>query len=360
MRTIAALVIAMPTVIGCGGGVAVNGGAGADAGPEPGTDAEPEPGTGGSAPVCAADGRIAITDDTNYSFSSHLDIGVTVARGGYDLVFDWSALTQDLRGRPLDPVEDIDLVTVSWWNLTPEELEATIDEDGLGTPSRTLLTAHPGDRGSDDPMTSVRLLELTVFRNEVPVDELWRRFDPSLPDYEYDGATFMLTAHTGEDPLSGIRMLGFFTLALDAPTTTVALTGTTTTLDYSASLTDIPRLAVPARTAELVVDWSQMTTTAMGSPYDETQITEAVVAHFVDLAPTDLETHFLSLPELASGWWSADVTAHNSKNLHELVDATGAPFSGIDPTGTWVVALFCTVNCINPAPWSITLLSPCE
>ena len=33
--------------------------------------------------------------------------------------------------------------------------------------------------------------------------------------------------------------------------------------------------------------------------------------------------------------------------------------SGIDSTGIWMAALFCG-NCNNPAPWSITILEPCQ
>ncbi len=333
------------------------------------SDLDSETGTGSSAPICVTDGRIEITDDTNYSFSSHLDIGLATVRSGYDLLFDWSGLTADLRGRPLNPETDVELVFISYWPNPPNELETMINEDRLPTEiSRGAFVADRSYRTSDGPFTSARLLELnSPDGSELPEEAVWRYFDPSLPDYPHDDPlTFMVTVHAGDPdevhfPFFGnTDMLGFFSLAPDSPNTTVVLSSATTSLDHSVSLVDIPPIAVPVGTPTLVVDWRRMTTNALGRPFAEHMISEAVVAHFNHLTLADIETEFLSLKEQADGWWSADATALNTMNLGELVDAAGAPFSGIDAVGIWLVALFCTEHCINPAPWSITLLTPCE
>jgi hypothetical protein len=84
-----------------------------------------------------------------------------------------------------------------------------------------------------------------------------------------------------------------------------------------------------------------------------------VVAHYANLTVADLEAQFLFLEDRADGWYSGEVQSGESMDLSTLVDANGAPFLGIDSNGVWLVALFCTANCNNPAPWSITFLTPC-
>lgn len=47
-------------------------------------------------------------------------------------------------------------------------------------------------------------------------------------------------------------------------------------------------------------------------------------------------------------------------NLSTLTEETSAaPFTGIDGTGTWILALKCT-KCTNPAPWFLTILTACQ
>jgi len=46
-------------------------------------------------------------------------------------------------------------------------------------------------------------------------------------------------------------------------------------------------------------------------------------------------------------------------NLSTFTNESGQPFTGIDDTGTWVLALSCG-DCRNPAPWYLTILEPCS
>ena len=168
----------------------------------------------------------------------------------------------------------------------------------------------------------------------------------------------MVMVATGEVPGKGTRMLGFFKLDPDSTNTVVTLTNDSTTLDYTVDLASITRIPVPAGMAELSIDWSQMTTNALGNEYLGTQITNAVVAHY-SMTLAELEEQFVFLEERSDGWWEADVLAGTSIALDTLEDADGNTFAGIDDEGVWLVALRCTTNCNNPAPWSITVLKPC-
>jgi len=83
------------------------------------------------------------------------------------------------------------------------------------------------------------------------------------------------------------------------------------------------------------------------------------VAHFTTKTLPELQQDFLNLEDLADGWWTGQVVAGASLDLSTLMNASGQPFTGIDSTGVWMAALFCG-NCNNPAPWSITILQPCQ
>lgn len=301
--------------------------------------------------------QLIITDATNYSFSNTLNVEMTTLKDATDLTFDWSEVTTDLFGKPLDPVVDVDLVLVSLWGMTPTELEQNLRIDNLPlSVNKGAITSYP-----EDSFASQTLLNFDLLGEPLDEAEIWTRFDTSDPQFQYpqDTHTFMLMLSTGTLLGKGARMLSFFNLDPGAEQTTLAVTNESTKLDYSVSLTTAEPVSVPTGTGTLNIEWGEMSTNALGNPYIGTQITEAVVAHYPDRTLEELEAQFLNLEELAGGWWSAEVTAGTSIGLETLVDDAGMAFPGIDAQGVWLVALFCTKNCGNPAPWSITILEPC-
>ena len=301
-----------------------------------------------------------ITDDTNYTFKFTLTIQSTTVKDKTDLTFDWSAVTKDFLGLTLDPVKDIDLVVVSAWGMTEQEITDNLNKDKLPLNSnKGALTAYPGE---ETDFTSVKLTELSSFHNEVPEDVLWSYFDTSTENYQYpqDKNTFMMIVASGTTPGKDSRMLGFFKLDPASTNNTVALTNDSTKMEWEAHLANIKPIFVPANQASLSIDWKNMTVNAIGNPYDVSQITEAVVAHYATLTLEDLEQQFLYLEDEADGWWSGEVISGTTMDLSTLKDEGGAAFPGIDSNGVWLVALFCTSSqCNNPAPWSITVLKPC-
>ncbi len=324
-----------------------------------GTD-EPSP---GNPPVPTACGpgpvQFSIHDQGNYTFSTSMSIERTTLKDATDLTFDWGGLTRDFFGKSMDPAVDIDLVLISLWNLTPDEIEQSLDHDMLErSASEGAIMTYP-----DGSYTSLNLLGFGLLGNPLPDEtEIWKRFDTNNPDFEYpqDQHTFMIMGSTGTELGKGARMLSLFTIDPNASQTALALTNDSTTLDYTIDLGRIEPIAVPAAEPSLTIDWSQMTETALGNEYLPTQVTEAVVAHFPTDSLSELEARFLDLEGFADGWWSGPVTAGTSIDLGALLDENDATFPGVDADGTWVVALFCTKACNNPAPWSISILEPCE
>jgi hypothetical protein len=317
-------------------------------------------GTGGTGMgTCdASNGTFAITDDTNYTLPSSLQVKTVTVKDGTGLTVDWGSLTQDFYGKPLDPSVDIDLVLISLWKKTPEQLEVALASDRLDPNGNIgLLTTYP----TDDSYTSATLLDFNELGNPVPPGELSQYFDTSDPKFAYpsDQFTFLIEASSGTALGKGARMLSFFHLDPSATGTTVSLASDSALVNFSAHLREAKPMRVPANTANLTIDWSQMTLNALGNEYDGSQITEAVVAHFANKTLAELEAEFLDLRTIADGWWAGRVTAGRTIDLSTLVDSSKAPFPGIDANGVWLAALFCTANCNNPAPWSITVLETC-
>jgi hypothetical protein len=304
--------------------------------------------------------EFTIADDTNYVFASSLEIEMATLKDATDLRFDWTSITQDFFGRALDAAGDIDMVLVSLWEQTPDELNASLTRDTLErNAGEGAIMTYP-----DGSFTQANLLSFGVLGNPLPDEsEIWSRFDTTHPSFEYpqDQYTFLLMASTGTTIGRGARMLAMFNLDPNATQTEVTLTNDSTRLEYEVRLTEAQPVSVPSGQASLTIQWGEMTINALGNEFLPTQITEAVVAHFATDSLAELEAQFLNLETIADGWWTGPVAAGTSLDLGTLRDASGAPFPGIDENGTWLVALFCTTGaCNNPAPWSITILEPCE
>jgi hypothetical protein len=302
----------------------------------------------------------SITDDTNYTFTSTVAVEMATLKSATDLRFDWSALTQDFFGKSMDPAADIDMVLISLWNLTPQALSESVARDQLErNASEGAIMTYP-----DGSYTSQNLLSFGLLGNPLPDEnEIWKRFDTSHPEFEYpqDQYTFLMTASSGTSPGKGSRMLGFFNIDPSSDVTELALTNDSTNLDYTVDLERMKPVMVPTGQPSLTIDWNDMSVNALGNQYLANQITQARVAHFATTSLGELEAGFLNLEELTERSWSGEVSAGTSIDLGLLTDETGAPFPGIDDSGTWLVALFCTAgDCNNPAPWSLTVLSPCE
>jgi hypothetical protein len=315
-------------------------------------------GTGASATCDAPDGHLVITDDTNYSLPSTLSVKHATLKDATDLEFDWGGLEHDLYGRDLDARVDIDLLLVSLWRLTPEALTSALERDALSTnDSVGVITTYP-----KDDYTSQHLLGFDFTGNPIPEGDIWNYFDTKDPDFHYpaDTHTFLVIAETGTVLGKGGRMLSYFTLDPASSETKLTLDDDSAQVTYDVDLARARPVRVPSASPAITIDWGKMETNALGNPYDWNQINDAVVAHFTNETLDDLENDFLNLESLAEGWWRGEVEAGKSIDLATLSSSSGEPFPGIDAQGIWLTALFCTINCGNPAPWSITILRVCE
>jgi hypothetical protein len=196
---------------------------------------------------------------------------------------------------------------------------------------------------------------------------------PAILDTYFSAENFPSSAYTflvmvqgdGTTPAKDGRMLTTFGLSTDTTASkTVTIDNSSTTLDYQADFSKLSPTRVPAGTDKIFVDWSQMTTNALGNSFDGIKITKVLIAAY-DLPISELQKdeNFIELEKLATGgMWVSNSDDIQGKFLslseHSLKDSNGNAFAGIDSNHTWILALECG-ECLNPAPWYITVLEPC-
>jgi len=335
----------MPPVTGSGGSAAAGG----------------APAVGGlPASACEGGQAVQIENDSNYSLVTKLDISQSTLKGNTDLLIDWTGLTQDFFGHAVHAPEDIKLVLLTLWNMSPEEIEGHLSADTLDASlQKGALSIYPDGTFTTKNLFSFGALDPS--NAPVPAEDLRPFFDTTDPNYQYPPSsyTFLAIAQAGTNAGSDARMLHLFKLDSAAAATTLELKDGLTTLMATASFAQAKVVEVPVLTPQLNVDWSRMTKNALGNVFVPTRVTKAVVAHFETETTADLEGNFLDLQSMADAWYEADVKAGTSIGLETLSDAARGAFPGISEQGLWMTALFCTKACSNPAPWSITMLKPC-
>ena len=315
-------------------------------------------GAGGSridaaAPVACSGSHVRANDASNYAFTSTLGFPPISVAPGADLTFDWSGVTADMRGRPLDPKKDLNFIAVFMWALTLPELEAKMNADTL---VQRDLVVIPLSYNTDGSNTFAKLSGFTFLGQVADPTTLLSYFD--IAAYPATNHVYLAVAETGSLLGQGVRMVQSFRLDAASTNTTVKLTNTSTQLDYTANLHDLVPLGIPARQAGITFDWSTLQSNALGGAFDPTAITEILVGRYRQ-GMTELEARFLEVDSLATELYQGTVLAGTNFDLSQLTDSAGKRFAGIDNTDTWLVALNCG-SCRNPAPWYLSRLVPCQ
>jgi hypothetical protein len=377
MNTCFIAAMMMPAVLLLGMGCSsepVDVGGGSDGDADADSDVDTDASTivcdeGPQAEVCMsgpAASPLTLTDKYNYSFSSDIQIGtmpVISTADLYDLTFDWSALTTGILKNPVNPMTDVDMIIVSLWNSSLDDLEHKIDMDQLGS--------NPEGGGicfeTDKATTTANLRSFSVCRGVSVMDpsaypDIATAFNAQSSGYDPNLWTHLLLAKTGTDPTAeNPVMMKSLTLSTDpnaAPA--LYLDDLSSTLAFDADLRNQKRIPMAQNNPALSVDWNYLTVNALGNTFIFPMITRVVVAHY-PANVCQIEDDFLNLQTTWDKWYFEDLafTVEGAYDLTRLKDEQGNAFSGISQgPGTWMFALFCT-NCPNPAPWFMTVLQPC-
>jgi hypothetical protein len=312
--------------------------------------------------VACMGATIVASEANNYAFSSQMRLPPVTVKSMSDLKIDWSGVTQDFLGHSLSPTADLDIISMLLFSVPITELETKLNADTL-TQQDVMVVPPPS--WPADPVagtggaTSAQLYTFTG--NGTPIEpSLFNSYlDPAaLPPSMF---SYMVAAASGTTIGEGFRMLQTFKLDPAASSTTIALKNDSTQLTCEVSLRNLTITGVPGGTAALTLDWSNMVSTmaknALGGTFKEGYITSAIVGHFTE-TPAELEKKFLDLDMIATKYYRADILSGMALDFSTLKDSSGAAFTGVDDTGTWMVGLQCG-NCRNPAPWYMTILKPC-
>lgn len=309
---------------------------------------------GGNAPVVAAEAN-------NYSFSSVLSFPPVAVAPGRELGFDWSGLAHDFLGHELEPLAEIDTVTLILWRMTEQELQTKLNDDDLVQRDVVVAATAP----TENARARVSLFEFGTpgrLPSDPPIgaDQILPFLDAVA--YEPTEHVYTLMVSTGMQIGGGTRMIQSFKLDSASENVEVMMTDTSTRLDVSVDLQSLEPTPVPLGDPALTVDWSGVTENALGGEFARNSIGLVAIARF-SASRAELETDFLDLVRydrsiVAERAWLLDVPAGDRATLSSAVDENGARFEGIDAEGTWMLALFCT-QCQNPAPWYLTFLTAC-
>jgi hypothetical protein len=305
--------------------------------------------------------EINLTADSahNYSFKSEMHLATQSVAEKSKLTFNWSAVTKDMYGRPLDPKADVKSVLISIWHYGKDDLESKLNNDELEMGNMVgagfFLNSGEATQATTDDLTSDGEMKLT--------DSIKEKYfsAESLPASEY---TYLLMLKHN-DQLSGKegRMVTTFTLSTDSNAeTSVKVDNSSTTLTYQADFSKLSPTLVPAGASNILIDWSDITTNSLGHEFKVMNITNVLIASY-DLSTSELQENlkFIDLKTIAVDMWqsNADDITLPKLSWSKLKDSAGNAFKGIDSTHTWVLALECG-TCMNPAPWYIAVLQPCK
>ena len=319
---------------------------------------------GSSQSVTCTDGTMIANEANDYSFTSSLMLHPVTVMPMSDLAFDWGGVTQDFLGHPVNAATDLNTIFLLLVSQPAATFEMQLNNDTFLASSVVI----PGPPPSFLPTDGVTMT--TLYNNFQSGD------GPVTPDdgalyldavtYTPSNSTYLLGAQTGTDMVgSGIRMLQSFELDPSSTNTTVNLTNSSTTLTYTADLHSLHPTGVPAATAALTLDWSQLSTNGLGETLSEdgspgtaprTNIASAIVGHYSQ-TPAQLESQFLDLQTIAEDLYTAVIPSGTVLDFTHLRDKSGNSFPGVGSTGTWLVALMCP-GCRNPAPYYLTILDP--
>jgi hypothetical protein len=303
--------------------------------------------------VTCTDGTMVANETNDYQFSSTLSSPPVSVKPMSNLTFQWGGVTHDFLGHAISPTTDLNTIMLLVLDLPLAKFEMQVVQDTL---SLGILAATPPPTFT--PTGGVTSANLFGDFSQGGTAVSAANFDQYLNATVYSplDTTFVIAAQTGPNLGTNVRMLQAFQLDPASTNTTVALNSSSATLQYAANLHQLHPIGVPAGKAALTLDWSQLKTNAIGTPFDILSITTVFVGHYTQ-TPPQLEAQFIDLKTIATELYSANIYSGAVLDFTTLTDTAGKSFPGIDATGTWLVALI-EGGGLNPAPRYLTILVP--
>ncbi|MEZ4237650.1 MAG: hypothetical protein R3F59_16185 [Myxococcota bacterium] len=284
------------------------------------------------------DGDLVFEDANNYDFSAVFAADAIEVQSQSDLTIDWSALTTDVRGRPVVPadIEKVSLLNVS---APLNDVIDMIANNDLGQDVTQDVYLYDND-GS----TSCYLSDFSI--TSIPIDLSLLTEDAN--------STWVLSLlnQPGGEFGSNVRTDILHTLFLvpqDAGTNTdVAFVDGISSLDVTVDIAGAAAIPTTADADTYSLSWKDVTVDTFGHPFQPELADELIIGHF-DGTVADVEADFLRLDETPELYRVDVLGSTKLDDLSTALDSSGNAFGGFTADGTWLVGIICS-KCATPVP----------
>lgn len=304
--------------------------------------------------------KIVIDRSHNYSFLGAVSIKeYKIQEYPNDPLIDWSSLTKDIKGHDVDPKTDIGHVEIIVWNLDNyDTFEGWLNTDSIEMEyfgSMVNLDASY----FEDQKTEAYLSEFTSGGKDADAETYFRASEGQFPSDEY---IFVLVAGRGSSiGYDAVSAAFLKPVQSDTAETGITLDDESVSLTYEVSLNS-NSYRVPRDTGDTVLDWTDMLgeENAVGEEFTPNHAGLVMLTFYRGLDLSELQENFLDLEIIADKKYSTEPPDPTPITLSDLTDEDGNAFSDFgEEEGTWLLSLWCTSGCNNPAPKYLTSLSPC-
>lgn len=288
-----------------------------------------------------------LTDAHNYTSTTDLEIPTIETAPGVDLDICWTDVVSDIQCHELDPLADLDQVSLlRFLNLTEDDVEAHIEADDL---PQSAIDGYLSIE-TDHESSCTKLSSLTLLGTEVDVTEHY---------VESDENTYMLLFAQGLVLGQGARNMVFLEPTSESDVTRVDAPAGCGLLDFQADLTSPERLSVPKDRAP-ILDWSGMTADGQGKTIVFRNIDRVMLAFYAGMTLSEIEERIFDLEIMATSLYELELTGGRTADLAQAVERdSGESFTNFEreEDGVWLAGLICS-TCRNPAPLVLTVIEP--
>ncbi|MFH1462805.1 MAG: hypothetical protein ABIO70_00255 [Pseudomonadota bacterium] len=283
-----------------------------------------------------------LTDEDGATIEGSIEVERLEVATGVDVLLDWSGLTQDLWGRPLDPETDAQRASLYHFNM--DDLAAVLDGLLHGTLYQSVLDLQVT---CESDTASCRMSEFSfMVGHAVDVVEMFE-----------DADGLWLLAVQSNDGRQDLAYLALVPVEGSENDTAEVKD------DSSSGRLDADMHALPLVTVEhdgvMKVDWSGLSHDSLGDSMDPRMIDMIEVARVPVALLDDPHEVVVNLHEVAEELWMGLVP--NSESSFALVnvqnmDSGAFDFQGPNGSDAWLLTLSCSA-CNDPLPRFLTRLA---
>ncbi len=288
------------------------------------------------------DPNLDFLDENNFEYKAEVAIESTDVAANTDFCGDWSAITTDLRGRPLAP-GDVEQVALLEFDLTQAEVAAKVADNTLKQSDAATLWTWDNTNG-----------ESSVCASQFEI--IGQVLDPTAPEPldENPAQSWLMSLLKVSAGYNDVLSSVFVNPLESSSNTEITFTDTSSVLTITKlDIAGKPTLKTAAGHDAYFLDWGNVTTDVNGQAFDPLFGDVLAVARFDVADPAELDELFLRLDTEAAEYYTMPETesifGKTEAELSKLTLADGTPFAGFTTDGVWVVAISCS-TCTSPVP----------